>query len=287
MARKGGLGKGLEALIPSDFQTSPEKDENLVLTHKIIPNPRQPRAQFDDASFAELVASIQEHGILQPLLVTYDADIDRYTLIAGERRLRAAILAGLKAVPVIIRQATSEKERLELALIENLQRSDLTPLETADAYRQLVEDFNLIHEEIATRVGKDRSSVTNTLRLLKLPVSAKQALNAGKISEGHARAILSLATPQAQAALLESILLHDLNVRQAEEQAHKQRGERPVRPSPATPQPEVVDIENRLHASLGTPVKLTHGKKGGRLTLYYYSDEELDAILNRLLQDDA
>jgi ParB family chromosome partitioning protein len=227
----------------------------------------------------ELSDSIREHGILQPLIVTYDAGMDLYTLIAGERRLRAAKLAGLDMVPVIVRSAT-DQERLELALIENVQRADLTPLETAEAYRQLAEDFKLSHDEIALRVGKNRVTVTNTLRLLKLPEAVQQALAEGNISEGHARALLALNTPQAQTAALQSILRHQLNVRQTEELVRKLGGEK------STPtvvhhavSPDIKAMEEKLRERLGTKVTLNHGKQGGTLVIHYYSQEELDAII--------
>jgi ParB family chromosome partitioning protein len=285
MARKGGLGKGLGALIPGNFQPEDEGSENLVQVSKIIPNPRQPRVSFNDDSFQELAASVREHGILQPLIVTYDGLADQYTLIAGERRLRAAIQAGLNFVPVTIRPQATDQERLVLALIENLQRSDLTPLETADAYYHLNEDFSLSHEEIALRVGKSRASVTNTLRLLKLPEAARTALGEGKITEGHARCILMLNTPQAQLGLLRSILTNELNVRQAEELARRLGGDKPQSHIASTKTPEIRDLEERLSAHFSTKVVMKHGKKGGSLIIHYNSEEDLDALLAQILKE--
>lgn len=282
MARKGGLGKGLDALIPGDYSTPESSSDSFVPIESIIPNPRQPRETMDPADLQDLANSIHEHGILQPLVVTHEPMSDIYVLIAGERRLRAAKLAGLDKVPVIIR-STTEQGRLELALIENVQRADLSPLETAEAYHKLAEEFNLSHEEIATQVGKGRVSVTNTMRLLKLPDQAKKALAEGKITEGHGRAILALPTSQAQLAALQTIINQELNVRQAEELIRKLGGEKP----PAIPSkpvdPAVKEIEEQLCEKLGTKVTLKHGQKGGTVTIHYYSEEELSGLLKRLM----
>jgi ParB family transcriptional regulator, chromosome partitioning protein len=192
-------------------------------------------------------------------------------------------LAGLASVPVLVRQAT-DQQRLELAIIENVQRSDLSPLEEAEAYRQLAEDFDLSHESIAARVGKSRVAVTNTLRLLRLPDSVKNALIEKRISEGHARALLALSTPEAQTAALRTVLVQELNVRQTEELVRKLSGEKPVRKLKVSVSPDIAALEERLRSSLGTKVKLRSGRKGGTLTIHYYSNEELDALTGRLLQ---
>jgi len=285
MAKKGGLGRGLDALLPGgELTPAQENNTNLVPVAKIVPNPHQPRYQMVEDNLKELSDSIREHGILQPLIVTYDAGTDLYTLIAGERRLRAARLAGLDMVPVIVRTAT-DQERLELALIENVQRADLTPLETAEAYRQLAEDFKLSHDEIALRVGKNRVTVTNTLRLLKLPEAVQQALAEGNISEGHARALLALNTPQAQTAALQSILRHQLSVRQTEELVRKLGGEKPASAVHQPVSPDVKAVEERLRERLGTKVTLNHGKQGGTLVIHYYSQEELDAIIELITRE--
>jgi ParB family chromosome partitioning protein len=207
-----------------------------------------------------------------------------YILIAGERRLQAARLAGLTSVPVLVRQAT-DQQRLELAIIENVQRSDLSALEEAEAYRQLAEDFDLSHEDIAGRVGKSRVAVTNTLRLLKLPDAVKNALIEGRISEGHGRALLALPTPEAQTAALRTVVSQELNVRQTEELVRKLSGEKPARKPKPVAAPEVAELEERLRSSLGTKVTLRSGRKGGTLTIRYYSDEELDALMGRLLKE--
>ncbi|MCX7608354.1 MAG: ParB/RepB/Spo0J family partition protein, partial [Anaerolineales bacterium] len=250
----------------------------------IDPNPRQPRQAIDPVELEELTASIREYGVLQPLIVTKSEAGDRYTLIAGERRLQAARLAGLSAVPVIVRDA-SDQQRLELAIIENIQRADLSPLEEAEGYRQLAEEFGLSHEEIAHKVGRSRVSVTNTLRLLKLPASVKTALIEGRISEGHARALLALPTPEAQTAALRIILAQELNVRQTEDLTRKLMGEKGEKKAKKTPPPEVRALEERLQATLGTKVTLRTGRKGGTISIHYYSNEELDALLDRLLRE--
>jgi len=285
--KRSGLGKGLEALIPQADNLTPPLSAGVtpgvleIPIEAITPNPRQPRTHFDAEELSELAASIREHGILQPLILTAGDRPGQYTLIAGQRRLLAAGQAGLKNVPVILRES-SEQERLALALIENVQRTDLSPLETAQAYRQLVEEFGLAHGEIAQQVGKSRVAVTNTLRLLNLPPSVLAALAESKISEGHARALLGLPTAQAQAAALQTVLQKDLNVRQTEALVHKLSGEKPPKITKAAPLPEVTALEERLRARLGTRVSLKHGRKGGTITIHYYSDEELGALIEQL-----
>lgn len=282
--KRPGLGKGLASLIPtaSTPDTSEEKSGVLEIpVDAIDANPRQPRSRFDTDDLKDLAASIREHGVIQPLVITKDEN-GEYTLIAGERRLKASKMAGLKTVPVILREA-SEQERLEVALIENVQRTDLNPLETAAAYEQLAQEFGLSHEEIGQRVGKSRTTVTNMLRLLELSPVVQQALRNASISNGHARALLSLTTPQAQSAALQTILTKGLNVRQTEALVKKLKGEKSAsKPKKPTQSPELKDLESRLQSSLGTKVRLTSGDKGqGTITIHYYSDEELDALLDR------
>jgi ParB family transcriptional regulator, chromosome partitioning protein len=291
MARRPGLGKGLDALIPGkDDQDSKEPASGgvsgiqQVPIDQIKPNPHQPRTKMDKAALEELAASIVEHGIIQPLIVAEDTKTGTFTLIAGERRWRAAQMAGLSMVPVIER-TVSEQGQLELALIENLQRTDLTPLEMAEAYHQLAEHFSLTHEQIAERVGKSRTSVTNTLRLLNLPDQVRKSLAEGLISEGHARALLGLANNQAQRAALSTVLNLELNVRQTEALVKKLIGERPPLKANPQPSPEARAVENRLRNFLETKVSLNEGKKGGNLVIYYYSNEELNAILDKILSD--
>ncbi len=282
MAQRTGLGKGLDALIPGG-KDSPSIAGGVMqaAVESIARNPRQPRVQFDAGELDELAASIREHGIIQPLIVSPGKN-NGYILIAGERRLQAAKKAGLQTVPVILRQA-SDRQHLELALIENVQRADLGPLEEADAYQHLVQDFGLSQEEVAARVGKSRVAVTNTLRLLGLSQRVKQALAEEQITEGHARALLGLTSAKAQEAALQTVLKLFLSVRQTEGLVRKLGGEKPKAKVKSKPAADVADIERRLRASLGTKVALKHGKKGGAVTIYYYSDEELDTLLERLL----
>ena len=282
MTRKTGLGRGLDALIPTGEKNGAFGLEQAPV-EAISPNPRQPRGRFDEAELAELAESIRQHGVLQPLIVTEGETPGTFRLIAGERRLLAARLAGLDRVPIILREA-SDEQRLELALIENVQRADLSPLETAEAYRQLSEDFKLTHEQIAGQVGKSRVSVTNTLRLLNLPAKALEALAEGRISEGHARCLLALPTSQGQLAALARILHNDLSVRQAEELVRRMTGERPARAPRPQPAPEIAALEDRLQTSLGTRVSLKRSRKGGTITIHYYSDEELNALVDRLVE---
>jgi ParB family transcriptional regulator, chromosome partitioning protein len=283
MAQRTGLGKGLDALIPGSGAETPSAAGGVMQApvEIIARNPRQPRVQFDAGELEELTASIREHGIIQPLIVSLGKG-GSFVLIAGERRLQAAKKAGLKTVPVIVRQA-SDRQHLELALIENVQRADLGPLEQAEAYQHLVQDFGLSQEQVAERVGKSRVAVTNTLRLLGLSAKVKQALVDVKITEGHARALLGLTGGKAQDAALQTVLKLFLSVRQTEGLVRKLGGEKPKAKPKSRPAADVVDIERRLRASLGTKVKLKHGRKGGAVTIYYYSDEELDTLLEKLL----
>lgn len=290
MARRPGLGKGLDALIPTGEEkgqaqrAKPGQGIIQIPLDQIRPNPQQPRTKMEETSLQELAASITEHGIIQPLIVAAGPDGNTYTLIAGERRWRAAELAGLAMVPVIEKNV-SEQGQLELALIENLQRTDLTPLEMAEAYRQLAETFSLTHEQIAERVGKSRTSVTNTLRLLNLPDQIQKSLAEGLISEGHARALLSLPNAKAQRAALSTILNLGLNVRQTEALVKKMNGERPPKKVKPESSPEVKALENRLRDFFGTRVNLNSRKNGGNLVIYYYSDEELNTILEKILPE--
>jgi len=288
--KRPGLGKGLDALIPQSETPTPQISAEShtgvseISVNAITPNPRQPRSIFDDHELSDLAASIQEHGVIQPLIVSPGEQPGQYTLIAGERRLIAAKQAGLRTVPTILRDS-SEQEQLELALIENIQRTDLSVLEAAEAYRQLSTEFGLSHGEIAQRVGKSRVAITNTLRLLNLPPSVLEALRNNQISEGHARALLALPTTQAQAAALQTINEKGLNVRQTEELVRKLSGEKPAQKPKPEPIPEIKALEERLRAGLGTRVNLKHGRKGGTITIHYYSDEELESLLQRFLDD--
>lgn len=284
MARKGGLGKGLDALIPFQETSPAESGATFLALDLIAANPHQPRQTMEEEGLKELAASIREHGIIQPLIVTVDPRTGQYSLVAGERRLRAARIAGLQQVPVLIRQVT-DQERLELALIENVQRADLLPIETAEAYRQLHEVFGLSHEEIADQVGKSRVAVTNTLRLLKLAEPVRNALLEGKITEGHARALLGLNSASAQVAAVKIIIARDLTVRQTEEYVRNLMGARTSTPAAKTPAPELQALEEQLRSYLGTRVSLRKGKKGGSLTIHFFSDEELNALVSQILKE--
>jgi ParB family chromosome partitioning protein len=284
MARKRGLGKGLDALIPGSESFEEEAGVLQILIKDIAPNPRQPRSQFDPTLLKELADSIAEHGVLQPIVVTPSPDGPGYQLIIGERRLQAAQIAGLDTVPVIVRQV-DEQGQLILALIENLQRMDLNPLEAAEGYQHLIEDFDLSHEAVATQVGKSRTSITNTLRLLNLEPSVQQALREEKISEGHARALLGLSKSQAQNAALQTVLKEGLNVRQTEELVRRLSGERRKSTPPRKKSADLSDIEEKLREALGTRVTITSSARGGRIIIHFYSDEELNALVDHLLEE--
>lgn len=283
MSRKSGLGRGLDALIETS-RAAGASGINQIPLGNIYPNPRQPRNQYDPETLQELADSIRQHGIIQPLIVTHNpSQTDTYVLIAGERRLQAARQAGLTAVPVIVREA-SDQERLELALIENLQRADLNPLEEAEAYRQLVEDFNLTHEEVAKRVAKSRSEITNTLRLLTLAPEVKDALIKGWISKAHARTIAALQNWQSQSAVLKTIRDKNLNVRQTEDLVQKFTGHRPDKSRiPVQRSAEIVALEDRLRIHLGARVNIKQYDNGGSINIRYYSEEELNDILDKFL----
>ncbi|HEY5152678.1 MAG TPA: ParB/RepB/Spo0J family partition protein [Candidatus Saccharimonadales bacterium] len=280
---KRGLGRGFEALISGDF------DKSLLLTTEdrvekipvgqIRPNPHQPRKHFDDTALAELAASIKLHGIIQPLVVTPVKD-GKYTLIAGERRWRATQLAGLPTVPAIIRERR-ELEQLELALIENVQRVDLSPLEQALSIERLHEQFSFSYDDIAKRLGKATSTVNNTVRLLRLPEAARDALAASKISEGHARAILALkGDAERQAYLLKTIQEQGWSVRQAERFVLSVKaGVKEVRQAHARTETETPTTKN-LSKKLGTPVTIRRTAKGGKLEISFQSDDELARIIN-------
>jgi len=281
MPKRTGLGKGLDALIPGGH-SAPSGDGGGVAQISIDliqRNPRQPREKFDIEELENLASSIREHGVIQPLIVSPGKN-GIYVLIAGERRLQASRKAGLKTVPVVIRTAT-DQQLLELALIENVQRADLNAIEEAEAYQNLSKEFKMSHETIAERVGKSRVAVTNTMRLLDASAAVKQALVDGRITEGHARAMLSLSA-KAQEVLLNQIINLDLSVRSTEVLARKYTGQKPATKRRSASSADVNDIERRLRSSLNTKVSLKHGKKGGTVTIYYYSDEELNSLLEKL-----
>jgi len=284
VSSKRGLGRGLDALLPASPEPPAQAAAGVgqVAVAAISRNPRQPRARLDPTELEELANSIREHGVIQPLIVAQTSFAGQYTLIAGERRLEAARLAGLATVPAIVREAT-DQQLLEVALVENIQRSDLGPLETALAYRHLADDFGLSHESIAARVGKKRVTVTNTLRLLKLPQRILEALVAGELSEGHARVLLMLPTTEAQMAAFDKVLRSDLSVRQTEALVRRLLGQKEARPAREAREVETDALAERLRDHLGTRVSLRRGRKGGTITLHFYSDEELNAISEKIL----
>ena len=287
MAKRTGLGKGFQGigafLEPEDGSAIRKVESGIqeVEIEKIIANPRQPRLHFNQEELDELAASISEHGVIQPLIVSIDGD-GQYTLIAGERRLRASKQAQLEKVPVVIREV-SDQQQLAWALIENVQRADLSPLEEAEAYHQLADEFGLSHAKIAEQVGKSRVTVTNTLRLRKLSERVKTALVEKLITEGHARALLGLSTAEAQGAALETVVSLRLNVRQTEQLVNKLNGEKQPAKEKAEKPPEVLEIEDRLRSRFETKVAMRYTGKGGNITLFYSSDEDLDALLEKLL----
>jgi len=286
--KRPGLGKGLDALIPqgSGFQpTQFSSGYKEIPIERVKPNPRQPRENFDASKLSELAESIREFGVIQPLIVSPGTVPEEFILIAGERRLKAAKEAGLYTVPVIVREA-DEQNKLELALIENIQRTDLSPLEKAEAYRQLNDEFNLNHEMIGKRVGKSRVTITNTLRLLSLPLSIQKAITENSISEGHARALLGLTTSQSQIGALKTILEQELTVRQTENLVRKLTGEKPVVKKKTETSPEIKALEESLRLKFGTKVNLKQKQNKGSITIYYYSDEELNSLMKFFLDEE-
>ncbi len=291
LVKRRALGRGLGALIPQGTPSNSPPADRRVLVTEIRPNPHQPRRYFDDTRLAELAESIKQQGILQPLIVR---KLEQgYELIIGERRLRAAQKAGLDLVPVIIKEVT-DAQSMEMALVENIQREELTPIEEALAYRQLMEELHLTQEEVASRVGKSRPVITNLLRVLSLPDEIKEEIDRGGLSIGHARTLLSLGTPEQQIAMARRIMHQGLSVRETETLV-AQTVAQPLTeslPAPiahdATEVPTVrhdihiAALEEELIRTFGTKVRLRPKKKGGRIEIEYYSNEELEGILTRL-----
>ncbi len=279
--RRTGLGRGLDALIPGGGTR--QASVELVDIDLIAPNPHQPRTVFEPEALAELAESIKEHGVIQPLIVSRPDTPGGapYQLIAGERRLLASRKAGLEKVPVIVKEA-SPQSLLELALVENLQRQDLGALEEAFAFKRLADEFSLTQEAIATRVGRSRSSVTNSLRLLTLSEEIQASLARGEITSGHARALLGIEDPEERRRAWVRIVEGHLNVRDAEALA-KQGVKAPKEPAPPKRRSaDIAALEEQLRGSLGTRVDLSKGRKGGRIVIHYFSDEELESIIDRL-----
>jgi len=274
----GALGRGLTALIPQRATSGPAVAD--VPLARIGPNPYQPRRHIDDSGLRDLAASIREHGVLQPVLVT--ETLDGYQLIAGERRVRAARLAGLERIPALIRQL-ADRDQLEVALVENVQRADLDPIEEALAYRQLMDEFGLTQEQVSERVGKARATIANTLRLLDLHADVQAALVEGVISEGHGRALGGL-PPEDQPPVLRTLLRQGLSVRQTEELVRRLREPRPAASeTPRRLDPDLERVEASLRERLGTKVSLSRSRTGGRIVIEYYSDDDLSRLYEHLI----
>ena len=284
MIHKKVLGRGLGALIPQRQETPADSQATQGLAEipisQIQPNPYQPRKTFNEASIDELARSVRQHGIVQPLVVTRAGD--KYKLIAGERRFRAAQKAGLTTVPVLIKEMMTEGDALQIALIENIQREDLNPIEEAMAYHQLHDDFQLTQEEISRRVGKERSTVANFLRLLKLPDPVKKLLASGQLSMGHARALLAIESPKKQEQLADRVVRKNLNVRQTEMLASES--------SPKTAEKKekekdvfTRDAEDKLQRTLRTKVEIDRRRRGGVIHIRYGSEDELIRVVDELM----
>jgi ParB family chromosome partitioning protein len=271
------LGRGLDALLPKENR---EPGLTLVSIHEIRPNTRQPRKDFDDDTIAELTASIKEKGIIQPIVVRQAGS--GYEIIAGERRWRAAQRAGIVKVPVVVKDAT-DMEALELALIENLQREDLNPIEEASGYQHLIEVYGLTHEEVSVQIGKDRSTITNHLRLLRLSEEAKRALIEGEITAGHARALLGLESASDANLVLQAIRKKKLSVRTTESLIRNMSKEKRSGIKPVSADPYLERIADDLKGALSTQVRIIYNKGKGRIEIDYYSDDELERLLSALL----
>jgi ParB family chromosome partitioning protein len=280
-ARKSGLGRGLDALIPVDHPSVGFAEVGLS---EIAPNPQQPRVNFGEEELRELAASITEVGVLQPIVVRPGDPEGTYVLIAGERRLRAAALAGLGTIPAVIRSAESDERYLSEALIENVQRKDLSPLEEAAAYRNLLEDFGMTHEQVATRVGKSRSAVTNTLRLLQLPAPIQGMLEREELSAGHARALLALDDDAYAVHIAERAIAEGWSVRTVEEavKGRSVESEPKARRGPEMRPAAIIELEERLSERLGTSVTIKARGEGGRMVIKYGSLEHLEQIYRQL-----
>lgn len=273
---RGGLGRGLDAIIPRGGGVQE------IDVDRIVPNPLQPRQVFDPEALEELAASIRQHGVLQPVIVVRDEA--GYALVAGDRRWRAARLAGLTTIPALVRDATPSAA-LELALVENLQRADLAPLEEAAAYQVLIQEYGMTQAQVAGRLGRSRVAVTNRLRLLSLPPHARTLVAQGVLTEGHARALLGCPDAEALESLAERVASQQLSVRQTEEMVRRTtgvRGQGTGARRPPTPDPRPL-LEEELQRALGTRVQILRSRRGGRIVLHYYDDEQLTGLIESLL----
>lgn len=288
MGKKNVLGRGVGALLPTDM-TEEEDRFFMCDIEKIDPNPDQPRSYFDESKLEQLSESIKEKGVIQPLLVTRKKG-NRYDLIAGERRLRAAKMAGREEVPVVVMENENESSGLELALIENIQRHDLNPIEEATAYARLLDEFNLTQEEVARRVGKKRSTITNVLRLLNLPSPIQQDVISGLLSEGHARVLLRLKdTPDLLTEVRDRIISEELSVRATEALCKKIQQAAPVQRPPqkkadALPSSYCTTVVTQITNHLNTKVRIVQQGKRGKLEIEYYSNDDLDRLVSLLSQ---
>lgn len=300
MPSSRGLGRGFDALIPTqidvefdptaDVVKTPDGGDKRVAADEVLqlevgiiePNPHQPRQNFDEAALAELAASIKEHGVMQPVVVIESKG--SYQLVAGERRLRASKLAGKKTIPAIVR-SYGKQQQVELALIENIQRENLNPMETATSYRKLADEFSMSNDDIAARVGKDTSTVSNTMRLLNLPLDAKRAVAEGVISEGHGRVILSLKDNEKQLELLDLIVKNGWTVRQAEAFARDFKRKTSTIDKVAAKQAARSEVTEAISARLKTPVSIQRTAKGGKLLIQFSSDKELERLKKAILGD--
>jgi ParB family transcriptional regulator, chromosome partitioning protein len=310
MAQNYGLGRGLSSLIPSKKQKIIQPEENVnyfgnnpvssektvpgntppsqaneekssvmeVDIEKIVPNPFQPRTDFSEEKLFELAQSIKEHGIIQPIVLSKKKD--GYEIIAGERRLQAAKIAGMRTVPAILREEKGNQDKLELAIVENVQRENLSPIEEAKSYLKLTQEFNLTQEEVAKKMGKSRSVVANKTRLLNLPVEIQKALIAGKITEGHCKLLLAIPNAEKQRAFFDLILKNGLTVRQTEEKTKEVSVKTHKRNVKVDPQTK--SLEDSLGQILGTKVKFSTSGNGGKIVIEYYSKEELNSILEKI-----
>ena len=267
---------------PSEKVSYADSTIQEIEVSKIVPNPYQPRKVFKEEALRELADSIREHGVIQPVVVT-EGEHGGYELVVGERRFRASQLAGLTKVPAIVKKTLQDQTKLEVALIENIQRQELNSIEEAQAYQRLMEKFNLTQAEVAVKVGKSRSAVANTLRLLQLPAEIQRGIIEGKIFEGHGRAILTLPDIERQLLMYKKIIDQNMNVRQVEaevrEFAHRKKMDA------AMPDPKLMAIETELRGKLGTQVKVSRQGRGGKITIEFFSDEDLADILARIAED--
>jgi len=285
MSEKRRLGKGLGALIPDALAGSADTSE--IALDQIKPNPFQPRRTFDDEKLKELAASIKEHGILQAVVVSPSGEDDSYLLVVGERRCRAARIAGLKTVPAVVK-SFDKASLLEIALIENLQREDLNPVEEAEAYKKLMHDYNYTQEELACRIGRSRSSIANSIRLLSLPDTILEALAGGEITPGQARPLLALKDHQRQQEAARQIIEEGLSSREVEKMATRisvRSGREKGREEVIAQDPLHAELQLQIQRALGTKVKLKQGKNSGTIEIYYYGEEDLERLVAMLLPE--